>query len=66
MGSSSGVDGVISHRMNEIEDAIRDFDFNPADYPRLLQKYHCEAGHLYAAIRRRLRELVGELHAARN
>jgi Mor family transcriptional regulator len=47
--------------MDAIRELVQDFDFAPSQYEALCVKYKCEAGQLYATIRRRLREAVGSL-----
>jgi hypothetical protein len=46
--------------LQEIREAVRDFDFNPNEYSTLLSKYGCnESGQLYPAIRKHLAKLLG-------
>lgn len=48
--------------LTEIRDVVHDFEFPPREYPRLLEKYGVkEAGQLYPALRKRLKELVDSL-----
>lgn len=45
--------------LEQVREAVQDFNFRPEEYQGLLDKYGCQAGGLYPTIQKHLARLVG-------